>query len=49
MKDYYDSLSRSTYNSVNEMIDVLRKKPFLTENELTCAAFDYDRNIKRLH
>tara|TARA_Y100000296_G_C5145762_1_gene243581 strand:- start:589 stop:1365 length:777 start_codon:yes stop_codon:yes gene_type:complete len=26
------------------MIDVLRKKPFLTENELTWAAFDYDRN-----
>ena len=35
---------RKTYNSVNEMIDVLRKKPFLTENELTWAAFDYDRN-----
>jgi hypothetical protein len=34
-------------NSVNKMIDVLRKKPFLTENEITWAAFDYDRNTSR--
>jgi len=44
LTSYTNSLPLSPYNSVNEMIDVLRKKPFLTENELTWAAFDYDRN-----
>ena len=32
-------------NSINEMINVLRSKPFLTENELTWAAFNYDRAL----
>ena len=45
MRSYIDPLPRSTQNSVESMIDALRRKPFLSENELTWAAFDYDRNI----
>jgi len=41
---YIDPLPRSTQNSVESMIDALRSKPFLSENELTIAAFGYDRN-----
>ena len=44
MRSYIDPLSRSTQNSVESMIDALRSKPFLSENELTTAAFGYDRN-----
>ncbi len=44
MRSYIDPLPRSTYNSVESMIDALRSKPFLSENELTIAAFGYDRN-----
>ena len=39
-------INNKIYNSVNEMVDVLKKNPFLSENELTIAAFGYDRNRK---
>ena len=45
MRSYIEQLDRSTPNSVESMIDALRSKPFLSENELTTAAFGYDRNI----
>ena len=44
MRSYIEQLDRSTPNSVESMIDALRSKPFLSENELTTAAFGYDRN-----
>jgi hypothetical protein len=45
MRSYIDPLPRSAqFNSVESMIDALRSKPFLSENELTIAAFGYDRN-----
>lgn len=44
MRSYIDPLPRSTQNSVESMIDALRSEPFLSENELTTAAFGYDRN-----
>ena len=31
-------------NSINQIIDVLKWKQFLTENEIMFAAFGYDRN-----
>jgi hypothetical protein len=44
MRSYIDFLDRSKPNSVESMIDALRSKPFLTENEITTVAFGYDRN-----
>jgi len=43
--DYINT--RSKRNSVKEMIEVLKWKQFLTENEITFAAFGYDRNDSR--
>jgi hypothetical protein len=34
-------------NSINQIIDVLKWKQFLTENEIMFAAFGYDRNDSR--
>ena len=34
-------------NSINQIIDVLKWKQFLTENEIMFTAFGYDRNYSR--
>ena len=34
-------------NSINQIIDVLKWKQFLTENEIMFTAFGYDRNDSR--
>ena len=34
-------------NSINQIIEVLKWKQFLTENEIMFAAFGYDRNDSR--
>ena len=34
-------------NSINQIIDVLKWKQFLTENEIMFVAFGYDRNDSR--
>lgn len=34
-------------NSINQIIDTLKWKQFLTENEIMFAAFGYDRNDSR--
>ena len=34
-------------NSINQIIDVLKWKQFLTENEIMFTAFGYDRNDTR--
>ena len=34
-------------NSINQIIDVLKWKQYLTENEIMFAAFGYDRNDSR--
>ena len=34
-------------NSINQIIDILKWKQFLTENEIMFTAFGYDRNDTR--
>ena len=36
--------TKSKRNSINQIIDVLKWKQFLTENEIMFTAFGYDRN-----
>ena len=43
--DYINT--RSKRNSINQIIDVLKWKQFLTENEIMFTAFGYDRNDTR--
>ncbi len=38
---------RAKRNSINQIIDVLKWKQFLTENEIMSTAFGYDRNYSR--
>ena len=40
--DYINTKSKR--NSINQIIDVLKWKQFLTENEIMFTAFGYDRN-----
>jgi len=43
--DYINTKSKR--NSINQIIDVLKWKQFLTENEIMFTAFGYDRNYSR--
>ena len=43
--DYINTKSKR--NSINQIIDVLKWKQFLTENEIMFTAFGYDRNDSR--
>ncbi len=38
---------RSKNNSIKQIIEVLKWKQFLTENEIMSTAFGYDRNYSR--
>ena len=44
--DYINTKSKR--NSINQIIDVLKWKQFLTENEIMFTAFGYDRNYSRV-